>query len=363
VELTPTPRWHVEAWAVRDGMAFASLRPTSDVARCERTVFLGVPGLEAVPLGRVAPALWATRVNFQDGLHSEDGDEIGFDSLAEVRELVRRGYLAGGIGPGPGPGGGEGPLPPEPSDGPDAARPVRPDFDRLAGSGRWFRGSRGIADPDTRSQLFATLLEPSPCESTFEHLRVFGAATIRLWVQRLRHAPADDEASADLSEWIQVLWRCGLWSSFRDFEGDVPDAFEWAGPLSLYWRYGFTPGMWPDPAEGFTREQIVFRVPCPLRSDWDPRIRRLSDKLLLAVSTHDYFDQNDELPELMPALLAALAIVSQARPPIVAPTPVAQRERLGLALDWLSEQMPQLRLPITAEYSLRKFAWGELDRR
>jgi len=360
VELTP--RWHVEAWAVRDGMAFASFRPTNDIRRTERTVFIGVPGLEAVPLGRVSPALWATRVNFQDGFHNEDGDEIGFASLAEVKELVRRGYLAGGIGPGP--GGGEGPPPEKPPDGPQADPIVDGEFERLREIRGWFRGSKGIAELETRAQLFGTLLQPSACESTFEHLRVFGMATIRLWAQRLRSAYRDDEAVADLSEWVQLLWRAGLWSSFRDFEDDaLRYAFDWMGPRPVYWQYDGVYGVWPAHAESLTREQIIFRVPCPLRHDWDWRIQQLSDKLLLAVATHDYFDVNDDLPELVPVLLAALAIVSQARPPMAAPSPDAQRERLRLALDWLSEQMPQLMLPMSAEYSLRKFAWSELERR
>ena len=357
-----TPHWHVESWAVRDGMAFASFRPTNDIGRTERTVFIGVPGLEAVPLGRVSPALWATRLNFQDGFHSEDGDEIGFGSLAEVKELVRRGYLAGGIGPGP--GGGEGPLPENPPDGPQAGPTLDGEFERLRETRHWFRGSKGIAVPETRKVLFDTLLQPSACKSTFEHLRMFGVATIRLWAQRMRAVDQDDEAVADLSEWVQLLWRAGLWSSFRDFEEDVlPYALDWVGPGLVYWRYDRGYGVVPDHGESFTREQIIFRVPCPLRHDWDWRIRRLSDKLLLAVATHDYFDFNDELPELVPVLLAALAIVSQGRPPMTAASPNAQRERLRLALHWLSEQMPQLTLPISAEYSLRKFAWSELEHR
>ncbi|MEU2200316.1 hypothetical protein [Isoptericola sp. NPDC019482] len=102
--------WHLDAWAVEDGRAFASRRaPESISSRSE--VFLAVPDLEPVPVGGLATALRATRSGFQDGLRDDEGVEISFDTFEEVRDVVRRGFLAGGLGPlgpgavpGPGPG-------------------------------------------------------------------------------------------------------------------------------------------------------------------------------------------------------------------------------------------------------------------
>lgn len=114
-----TPRaWFVDAWAVRDGRIFASYRPAESIA-ADSTIFLAVPDLEPVPVGRISTALRATRSGFQEGLRDESGDEIPFESVDQVRELCRRGFLGGGLGPG---APGVGPIPyPAPEAGPDGA--------------------------------------------------------------------------------------------------------------------------------------------------------------------------------------------------------------------------------------------------
>lgn len=95
---TERSAWRVDAWAVEDGKAFVSRREPDSID-AQSTVFLSVPDLEPVPVGRISTALRATRSGFQAGLRDEDGAEIPFDSLDEVRSLVRRAYLGSGLGP------------------------------------------------------------------------------------------------------------------------------------------------------------------------------------------------------------------------------------------------------------------------
>lgn len=92
--------WYIDSWSVFDGLAFASQRP-ADSIDADATVFLSVPDLEPVPMGRMSTALRAQRASFQDGFRDAEGNEIPFDSLDQIREVVRRAYLGGGLGPAP----------------------------------------------------------------------------------------------------------------------------------------------------------------------------------------------------------------------------------------------------------------------
>lgn len=95
--------WFVDAWAVHDGRIFVShRRPETEGSRigsATTTVFMSVPDLQAVPVGRISTALRATRSGFQDGFRDAQGDEIPFVSLGQIRTLVQQAYLAAGLGP------------------------------------------------------------------------------------------------------------------------------------------------------------------------------------------------------------------------------------------------------------------------
>ncbi len=112
----PLP-WVIDAWAVHDGKVFASRRPLDSID-ADVTVFLSVPDLEAVPVGRISTALRAVRSGFQAGLRDAEGNEIAFSNLGQLRALVSRAYLAAGLGP-EAPGAVAGPLP-APDRGPGA---------------------------------------------------------------------------------------------------------------------------------------------------------------------------------------------------------------------------------------------------
>jgi len=90
--------WRFDAWAVRDGLAFVSDR-NGEALEARGTVFMSVPDLEPVPVGRISTALRATRANFQDGFRNNLDEEFAFETLEQVQEVIRRGYLASGLGP------------------------------------------------------------------------------------------------------------------------------------------------------------------------------------------------------------------------------------------------------------------------
>lgn len=359
--------WHVDSWAVRDGFAFASYRDAGSMRDAKRTVFIGVPELVPVPIGRVSTALWATRGNFQDRFLDDNGQEIGFLKLEHVIELVRRAYLAGGIGPGPAAGeGAERPGPRENLPGGGDAH-----FDdglgQLAPAPAWNQRFHPTGDKDERDARFREILRHQDVIDTlYDYLRVFGEATLIKWAEALT-GPGGGADLADFARWQRALYRIGLWRAPGEYLDmvDKNDAIQTVvSAVDPWFPYPYRDPSWPSWMSSPTHEQIVLNVPCPLRPQWSRLIKRLSDKLYLALSTLDYFDINDGLPEFIPALLAALAIVVQTEEERFDwYGDDARRDRLKAALGWLSQEMPQIALPDEAERALTDFAWAELDRR
>jgi len=350
VNSPPPPQgWHVDAWSVRDGMAFASYRSPDAITTATSSVFIGVPGLDVVPLGSVSPALWAARASFQDGLHDADGRSIAFDDLGQVRELVRRGFLAGGLGPGA----------PETGETPRGGPPDLPA--RLDGAFREtllharrmeFPGAAGGAAQ--RDEFFRSLCEPGTSEVVYELVRTFALAVVTLWrhgAAPLHEWPVGD--AEDLLGWtgalFSVLWlhpSDALEHARRfDAELDVHEFFHaWRR-----WEYGAAA---PPNA-------LASAAPCPTRAGWDRRICRLSDKLLVLLAMDSALERMSDLGDLAPAILSSLIAT---RPPISGLLPYRDhfREHLRVALEWLSNQLPQRRLPDAAEQAIEQFVRDRL---
>jgi hypothetical protein len=356
--------WYFDAWSVRDGMAFASHRRPAVRSAARRCVYLAVPGLEPEAVPGPSAGLWAARSNFQPGFFDEEGIEIGLPDLKAVREAVRRGYLAGGIGPGPG-GEGVEPEPPDrDDDGPGnaATRYLEDQLEQLRGTRAHYRGSSDLANPHERAEFIREMSSSGWVDVLFAHMKAFAEATLVAWVSELPKHGDDEQTFGELFEWTALLYRTGLWSSPVAFDTALraagADAF-----LNLPWPY------WPMHVYVIKSDvaprmpSLLFRVPCPLRTPWDKRIRKLSDKLLLATSTLDYFRYNADLPELIPALLAALAVTTSARFTPVANGRINRPARVKAAFEWLAAQLPIVALPATAERQLTDFAWRQLDRR
>jgi hypothetical protein len=358
--------WYVDSWAVRDGFAFTSYRDADDIKGAERTVFLGVPDLVPVPVGRVSTSLWATRVNFQDRFLDDKGVEIGFANLEQVIELVRRAYLAGGIGPGPAGGEGqEGPTPGENRPGGGEAYLERQLLE-LARETHWDQQFQPTSDKPRRDNRFQEILRDQKVVNTlYDYLRVFAGATLIKWAEHVRDPANGGVGLADFLRWLQTLYRMDLWGSHPQY-WDFVDGYRLTDLLEsnmLPIPHPLAYVSWRNWLTSPTHEQIILDVPIPLLPNWHQRIRRLSDKLFLALATYDYFDNNKELINFIPALLAAMAVSVQTEEErFRAVDGEGRLDRLQAALEWLSREMPRIELPPSAESALTQFAWSELDR-
>lgn len=356
-------RWHIDAWSVRDGMAFASFRPPGQVLKAQRTVFIGAPSLEVVPLGSVSPALWATRANFQAGLWSltkngAEGEsvEIGFDTLEQVRELVRRGYLAGGMGP----GAPEGEPQPrvEGPDGPtDAGQRLEATYERLLASG--YNRTVSWANPSSRDELFKWLASPVVRPKVREAIQALSAAVMTLWARQLAMTNFPLRGQEDFACMTWAITSLGLWpdrmTAFSALVDLSPGLLSYPNFFEMFhsWRYVRDWGT-------VTSHDLVFRAPYPRLSSGARGATRLSDKLLQFVLITDTPSPTLRLTDLVPAILAALLIT--------ATSPLSSwigrdedfAERLGIALNWLSAQMPQLSLPRQAEEAIDRLVDQQL---
>ncbi len=357
--------WYFDSWAVRDGLAFASERQPESF-EANRTVFLSVPDLEPVPVGRISTAMRATRSGFQDGFRDLEGTELGLENLDQVKEVVRRGYLGGALGPGAAtpplgrPEGGD-PLLQDFVEGPTEPRPEQ------GGSGLFeefldderrrrldpliWRDYSQLSHPRDRRGLLEHLHRHGAAERLFPFVRVFAQAVFLESLQYSNQAQAARVDRRTLAEWMAVLSALGVWSEEFDARPDLKQGgLEW----SWIWEHARRDrANWPS---------LLFRIPCPLRPTWDRRILLLSQKLMLPLVDRRYFEVNNQLPEFIPLLLCAMVVVlTPWTTPIRGPGEELDRHRLiGRAFRWIDAEMPQLELPETVEDMLTRYASSEL---
>jgi len=360
--------WYFDSWAVLDGQAFVSDR-SADSIDAKATVFMSVPDLEPVPIGRISTALRAQRACFQDGFRDPDtSEEFAFDNLDQVREVIRRAYLGGGLAPVPTPIEGPPVSPfrteygevPEPapsrSGGEYYDEAVQQIFDDIWPQNAFdlrkdFEGLRDLSDRTLRHEQLLKI--HSSTDRLEGLLRAFAEATLLEVVHeniRVLHLPEHREL---IAQWAIILESMGLsfgeetWVSLG--VGDVMGEI-----LSSYRR---SQGLPFD-------KRILFRIPCPLRQKWFPLIQSLGHKMLLPLATSDYFENNNELPELIPALFCAMVVVL-APDVIVARPGRLQRgdmfRLVGRACEWLERELPRVELPTGVEAELTNFAWKQIS--
>lgn len=356
-----TRSWFIDAWAVRDGVAFASLR-SEHAIDAVNTVFLSVPSLEPIPVGRISTALRATRGSFQAGFHNFENHEIPFDDLIQVRELIRRGYLASGIGPGgvAAPPGLE--PPPEPG-GPGGAHYEDAIYGMELAGRNWLG-----ADDDPAASL--TQVVPGELAQVAPMVRAFAEATVVEWERALQGwsvegGPEEQHdlypAMRGLHHWYWALLSRGVWHDLDELESfasrhDLPLGRQLSGRAR---------GRWLILGEGRrdrSEQELLTMAPCPLHRDWNRRLRRLSDKLFLAMTDSEYFGYNRGYAELAPIALMAMLSVPDDRYEAVGVEPeVAFQDRLRDALEWLAGELPVVQLPSAADELLNQYARTMLE--
>jgi hypothetical protein len=341
--------WFIDAWAVHDGRVFASRRPRESIS-ADATVFMSVPDLEAVPVGRISTALRATRSGFQEGLRTNDGDaaEIPFRDLRQVRDLVRRGYLTAGLGP-EAPGAIAGPVPrPEVGPGPGGAY-LESEF----------------ADRDGRWDLVYLHLSDPPYEIDWA-VSTVAKATILEWDRHL--LDQDPEEIRGLVGWLGALRSAGILEMAGESAGSpfpmsllhLADEYE-AGHLRKAlrlirgtWEPGY-PFEIGDRISGYWSRSHLAIVPLPVAPGWSHQVRRFADMSLLPVVDRRFWESPPGVTSLdLAPLVLCHALRQPARSGRIPGEPsVAQAayQRARESLAWLKE----IKLPSEAESVLAEF--------
>lgn len=368
--------WYIDSWAVLDGLAFASSRSNNEI-NAGSTVFLSVPDLEPIPVGRISTALRATRAGFQDGLLDPDGEEIGFETLDQVREAIRRGFLGGGLEPAaPAP-----PVPERPPEEGDDRTPEPPEGPPVDG-GEYYEGRLSelgqqgtawvdfsdLSEAGPRRALLQTLSRGRAVSGFYPYLRAFGEATLVEYAHQNRRALYHAGPMGVLLRWSAFLYSLGLWDGPGDFaEFLVAVGIDTVTRDLLREAIYFLPyswASWSERAYPGALESLLFELPCPLRSHWGRSIKRLSDKLLLPLTDRQYFQGNRELPEFIPLLLCAMAIVADL-PLVHWHVPRGQnadrRWLIERAFRWIEREQPGTELPWRVESLLSDYAWKRLE--
>jgi hypothetical protein len=338
-----TSPWFIDAWAVYDGVAFASrsapeIRRTTQVVKAETTVFLSVPELEPIPVGRVTTGLRAARASYQDGFFDLEGAEIAFPSLEDVRQSVRRAYLASGLGPG------GAAMPPRVTPGPDAP---------TVGASHY----AGRLDPEDLEPdapplaAIRQLLDERP-ESVRRAVRAFAEAVVLDWEAALPHQLPDTEDA--LGELYAVLADTGIWRDVEERERFASHHHANAGMHYLHERR-YNPPL-NGPPRRYSAQRLLGLAPCP-SLPFPGLFSRLSDPLKLSLCDSEYL-YSGGLATGAPLLLAAVLVgVTGGGPPAFwHGVDHVLDHRMRMALDWLERQLPRRVEPEVADRLLNEFA-------
>jgi hypothetical protein len=261
----------------------------------------------------VPTALAASRGPFQESVFGENDREIPFPSLNDVRRVVRRAYLAGGLGLDN--TGGLEPVPP-----PTEPTPVRP----LAWS-QVQDESVDLHSVEQRSQLAGDMLS------------VFAS---------------DRKALVQLSDLIGTLgWATGSWQRDHSDRRNWDDWVCWAQLVrnlsgATYRWHNTKRDSFDDfpidrvaamfSAPPWRRLGLLFRLPSlGARHPSFAPIPSLGDQVLLSLASRTYFESRVTFDEFLPLILGAVILVAAANPTFL-PSPEIDTRIVRPALDWLT---------------------------
>lgn len=330
--------WYVDTWSVLDGRLFASVRPPESID-ASSTVFLAVPDLEPIPVGRISTALHACRSGFQEGLRGEDGAEIPFRGLDEIRALVRRGYLGGGLGPGA-PG-----VPAAPIPAPDA------------GTGGAYLGERleqleaGRLWVDAEVELRVALREVD-CDHLSRLVEQVAVASIAAWSGGLLESGLRHEQRG-LVGWVSTLVAAGAFGDYAHHaEARIVEALQDVGAEDVLWNMR---RLWPEPPVP-SKAAPSMLAPTPNFRLWDQRLTRVQEHLLLAAARPASLRDFPTYGNLAATILAVMVIAADGHH-LVSGSPTA----VEAARDRLIAELDETELPDAAERALGAFVEDRLN--
>lgn len=318
--------WFIESWSVLDGLAFAVHRDytiaddsgdRSYIDPPDRVLYVAPPAFVPLPT-RYATALAAARGNFQHRFADANGIDVGFESLEQLIELVRRAYVTGGANL-QGDDAVDVPVPfPDPQGSPPFTAAEQ------LGWQTWIQGARAIRTDGDRHRLahdFATWWGPG-----FAHrVRAYCDWSIHALAARDQQRPWDPQATLDLAAWSSLALELGDWSY-----GGVP------------WRHQPCATLSPD-LDNALLDGLLHRVPVPRTSRDAPRW--LGQHVCLALGNRAYLDGMVGPDDFVPLLVASLALGASRTYTTRAGHPAGNGERARRrAGDWLSRELPDTSL-------------------
>jgi hypothetical protein len=349
--------WFIDAWAVHDGRVFASRRRPEKIS-ADATVFMSVPDLEPVPVGRISTALRATRSGFQEGLRTNDSElaEIPFENLRQVRDLVRRAFLAAGLGPGS-PAGLAGPVP-------------RPDLGSGPGSAFLAEEPFGPFEP----MAPADLVEAGPPSDLDRALHAVATATVLEWDLYLE--TQDPDEIRGLVGWLRALTAAGMLPPSEDdvagspFPRSLMDVAGQFGADNLQATLQLIDDRWlpgspfeaAERISGYWSRGHLAIVPLPAAPRWPDRVRRLADMSLLPLIDRRFWTVGPVTSLDVAPLVLTHSIRQPARSGRLRgePSPAdAAFDRARASMAWFRDT--GLRLPPAAEAVLAGFIDSCLD--
>jgi hypothetical protein len=311
--------WFIEAWNVLDGLAFAAER-ADEHSEIQQMRFLAAPHFAPEFVAHPGTMSAATRRLFQDGFYDEDQAAIAFDSIEQVRECVRRGYIAGsGRTMDPTPAGG---APPRPEGGGGDLAPIGIDHVTMLVHGLPYH--EGVRHGVTNA-IRASLED----------------AALRSYVVALFYGLSAEVA---LPYTPAFAARCFLVGMLAELNGlaDVPDSL---GLPMLRYDWASTPFVRPADIFG-----LRFR-PNTLREF--PWVETLGDVLAVLLSDHDAARDANSARLYAFSLVAAEAVALSA-----VPAGLWRDGWQGFVLDqaarWLASALPGCGLPKTCERALHQ---------
>jgi hypothetical protein len=338
--------WFIESWAPLSGHVFAVHRNyTIDGARNERLwldadeiYVVSPPDFSPLPCATEATTLWATRGPFQHKFLQPDGSEYSFDSLADLVELVRRVYLAGGVNPPP-----ILDFPPPPLPDLPLSAPWQDLLDALDD-----RDASAIDPSNPRRLRPAQPAQIARAAQLIEAIMDAHRDPIRhlsIWSLRalVGAAASLDVTKGEEQAWALIVAEMNAWSSWQEASTELASAC--AGPHPAH---GQQPPCWPFGTSGLLEDVLLngllWSVPAPWAASGRPgagRLGFLGDHLSLAMADTRYRQELTSPARALPLFVCALAIAAphswDFRSGALARGVASVRQR---AARWLAEHLP-----------------------
>jgi hypothetical protein len=253
--------------------------------------------------------------------------EISFQSLDDIRDVVRRAFLAGGLG----------------LDDPGGIEPLTPERPNLE-TGAWNQVHDqllSLESVDVRANTAKALTDllggPRP-RAVLANLFEQVTRHLKPWSESNR--PARQRDWADYLQWLSLAWdSIGIRTAdeahawFRLYRGD--DRY----------RFPYRPVMMPGVtrAPSHQRMRLLFRLPALGQFPSYPPIRTLGDQLLLACASRTCLRSLDTIDAFLPIAMSAIVLMGTANAHQLHGEAVDEELLLAPAMRWLTQMLPPKR--------------------